>query len=74
MRQAAYSLKRKQQHQLLVSFDATTSIDALPKADNKTVIGAIDTKTGAVQFEANVKNFAFANPTMQGHFNGAKNG
>ena len=31
-----------------VSFDATTSLDALPKANNKTVIGAIDTKTGAV--------------------------
>jgi len=55
-----------------VSFDATTSIDALPKANNKTVIGAIDTKTGTVQFEANVKNFAFANPMMQEHFNGEK--
>ncbi len=55
-----------------ISFDATTSLDALPKATNKTVIGAIDTKTGAVQFEANVKNFSFANPTMQGHFNSEK--
>lgn len=55
-----------------VAFDASTSIDALPKADNKTVIGAIDTKTGTVQFEANVKNFAFANPMMQEHFNGEK--
>jgi polyisoprenoid-binding protein YceI len=55
-----------------VSFDATTSLDALPKATNKTVIGAIDTKTGAIQFEANVKNFAFENPTMQGHFNSEK--
>lgn len=55
-----------------VSFDATTSLDALPKADNKTVIGAIDTKTGTVQFEANVKNFAFKNPMMQDHFNGEK--
>jgi polyisoprenoid-binding protein YceI len=55
-----------------VSFDASTAIDNLPKADNKTVIAAIDTKTGAVLFEANVKNFAFANPTIQEHFNGEK--
>lgn len=55
-----------------VSFDATTSLDALPKASNKTVIGAIDTQTGAVQFEATVKNFTFSNPMMQEHFNGEK--
>ncbi len=55
-----------------ISFDASTSIDALPKANNKTVIGVIDTKTGTVQFEANVKNFAFTNPMMQQHFNGEK--
>ena len=30
-----------------VSFDATTPKDALPKAENKTVIGSIDTQTGA---------------------------
>ena len=55
-----------------VSFDATTSLDALAKASNKTVIAAVDTKTGAVQFEANVKNFAFGNPMIQEHFNGEK--
>lgn len=55
-----------------VSFDASTAIDNLPKADNKTVIAAIDTKTGAVLFEANVKNFAFKNPMIQEHFNGEK--
>ena len=55
-----------------VAFDASTSVDALPKAENKTVIAAVDTKTGAVAFEANVKNFAFANPTIQQHFNGDK--
>ncbi|MES1214670.1 MAG: YceI family protein [Bacteroidota bacterium] len=55
-----------------VAFDATTSMDNLPKAENKTVIAAIDTKTGVVQFEASVKNFAFANPSMQDHFNGAR--
>ena len=54
-----------------VAFDASTSIDALPKAENKTVVAALDPKTGAVAFEANVKNFAFANPTIQSHFNGA---
>lgn len=54
-----------------VSFDATTPKDALPKADNKTVIGSLDTKTGAVAFEAAVNNFAFSNPKIQEHFNGA---
>lgn len=53
-----------------VAFDASTSIDALPKAENKTVIAALDPATGSIAFEANVKNFAFANPTIQEHFNG----
>lgn len=53
-----------------VSFDATTPKDGLPKAENKTVIGSINTKTGEVAFEAAVKNFTFSNPQMQGHFNG----
>lgn len=55
-----------------VAFDASTSIDALPKAENKTVIAAVDTKTGVIAFEAAVKNFAFSNPMMQDHFNGDK--
>lgn len=55
-----------------VAFDASTAIDALPKAENKTVIAALDTKTGTVQFEATVKNFAFSNPTIQEHFNQEK--
>ena len=54
-----------------VSFDATTPKDDGPKADNKTVVGSIDTKTGDVAFEAAVKNFSFASPKMQEHFNGA---
>ena len=54
-----------------VSFDATTPKDAGPKADNKTVIGSVDTKTGDVAFEAAVKNFSFSSPKMQEHFNGA---
>jgi polyisoprenoid-binding protein YceI len=55
-----------------VSFDATTEKDALPLADNKTVIAAIDTKTGALSFEAQVKSFSFGNPMMQEHFNSPK--
>jgi polyisoprenoid-binding protein YceI len=55
-----------------VLFDASTSIDKLPKAENKTVIAAVDTKTGTVEFEAPVKNFAFTNPTIQEHFNGER--
>lgn len=54
-----------------VSFDATTPIDALPKAENKTVIASLNTTTGAVLFEAAVNNFAFSNPKIQEHFNGA---
>jgi polyisoprenoid-binding protein YceI len=54
-----------------VSFDATTPKDAGPKADNNTVIGSIDSKTGDVAFEAAVKNFSFSSPKMQEHFNGA---
>jgi polyisoprenoid-binding protein YceI len=52
-----------------INFDATTSTDALPKADNKTVIATLDTKTGAIAFEAMMKNFAFSNPKIQEHFN-----
>jgi polyisoprenoid-binding protein YceI len=55
-----------------IAFDASTSLDNLPKAENKTTIGAVDPQTGTVQFEATVKNFAFSNPMMQGHFNSAK--
>ncbi len=53
----------------VIAFDATTSKDALPKAENKTVIGVLDTKTGTVAFEATVKNFSFRNERMQEHFN-----
>lgn len=55
-----------------VAFDASTAIDALPKAENKTAVASLDTKTGNVAFEATVKNFAFSNPTIQDHFNGEK--
>ncbi|MBM3413048.1 MAG: YceI family protein [Bacteroidetes bacterium] len=52
-----------------VAFDATTALDALPKAENKTVIAEIDTQTGQIGFEAAVKNFTFSKPTIQAHFN-----
>ena len=55
----------------IISFDATTSLDKLPKAENKTVIASLDTKTGKIAFEATVKNFAFSNPRIQEHFNNA---
>jgi polyisoprenoid-binding protein YceI len=53
----------------VVSFDATTPIDALPKAENKTVIASLDTKSGTIAFEAAIKSFAFSNPKIQEHFN-----
>lgn len=56
----------------VLNFDASTSLDALPVAENKAVIAAIDLKKGSVSFEAAIKNFSFSNPTMQEHFNGEK--
>ncbi len=53
----------------IVAFDASTSIDNLPKAENKTAIAAIDPSKNTVQFEATIKNFEFANPKIQEHFN-----
>ena len=53
----------------IIAFDASTAIDNLPKAENKTVIAAIDPAKGTVQFEATIKNFDFANPRIQDHFN-----
>ncbi len=55
----------------IVNFDATTSTDALPKAENKTAVAMLDTKSGAVAFEVAIKNFAFTNPRIQEHFNAA---
>ena len=52
-----------------IAFDASTAIDNLPKAENKTAIAAIDPAKNTVQFEASIKNFAFANPKIQEHFN-----
>lgn len=61
--------QRKTTSSATVSFDATTPKDALPKAENKTVIGSVDTQTGNVAFEAAVSNFNFSNPKIQEHFN-----
>lgn len=55
-----------------IKFDASTSLDSLPKAENKTAVAALDTKTGALAFEAIVKSFSFTNPLMQEHFNSDK--
>jgi len=52
-----------------IAFDASTAIDDLPKAENKTAIAAIDPAKSTVQFEASIKNFAFSNPKIQDHFN-----
>lgn len=52
-----------------VAFDASTAIDDLPKAENKTVVAAIDPEKSTIQFEAAVKSFAFSNPKIQEHFN-----
>ena len=69
---ATADAQKKTTTSAVVAFDATTALDALPKAENKTVVAAFDTKTGSLAFEANVKNFAFSNPTIQNHFNGEK--
>ena len=52
-----------------VSFDASTPADPVAKAENKTVIAAVDPKTGTVAFEASVKNFSFENKKVEEHFN-----
>jgi len=55
-----------------VKFDATTPADAFPVAENKTVVALLDTKTGDVKFESQVKGYNFSNAMMQEHFNGEK--
>jgi polyisoprenoid-binding protein YceI len=61
--------QKKTSTSAIVAFDASTSIDNLPKAENKTAIAAIDPAKNTVQFEVAIKNFAFANPKIQEHFN-----
>ncbi len=52
-----------------IRFDASTPADPVAKAENKTVIAALDPNTGVIQFEAAVKNFAFENKKVEEHFN-----
>ncbi len=56
----------------VINFDATTTLDPLAKAENKTAIASLDIKTGKVAFEAVIKNFTFSNPMIQEHFNQEK--
>lgn len=66
------SAQKKTTTSATIAFDATTEKDDNAKAENKTAIAAIDTKTGTVAFEAIVKSFNFTNEMMQEHFNGPK--
>ncbi len=68
----SFAQKKRTTTSATISFDATTKLDALPKAENKTSVASLNTKSGDVAFEAIVKNFAFANPKIQEHFNGAQ--
>jgi polyisoprenoid-binding protein YceI len=68
----SFAQKKKTTTSATISFDAVTPTDALPKATNKTSIASINPKTGEVAFESIMKSFAFTNPMMQEHFNGAK--
>jgi polyisoprenoid-binding protein YceI len=64
-----FAQKKKTTTSATINFDATTKIDALPKAENKTVVASINTKTGEVAFESIIKSFNFSNPKIQEHFN-----
>ncbi len=66
---ASFAQKKLTTTSATINFDATTSLDNLPKADNKTVVASMDAKTGTVAFEAAIKSFSFTNPRMQEHFN-----
>ena len=66
----SFAQKKKTTTSATINFDATTTLDALPKAENKTVVASLNTKSGEVAFESIVKNFSFSNPKMQEHFNG----
>ncbi len=61
--------KKKTTTSATINFDATTPLDKLPKAENKTVVASLNTKTGEVAFESIIKSFSFGNPKMQEHFN-----
>lgn len=65
----SFAQKKKTTTSATIKFDATTTLDAMPKAENKTTVASLNTKTGDVAFESIIKNFSFANPKMQEHFN-----
>ncbi len=67
----SFAQKKKTTTSATINFDATTTLDKLPKAENKTVVASLNTKTGEVAFESIIKSFTFGNPKMQEHFNGA---
>lgn len=67
----SFAQKKRTTTSATINFDATTKLDALPKAENKTTIASLNTKNGDIAFEAAIKNFAFSNPKIQEHFNGA---
>ena len=67
----SFSQKKRTTTSATINFDATTSLDKLPKAENKTTVASLNTKNGDVAFEAIVKNFTFGNPKIQEHFNTA---
>jgi polyisoprenoid-binding protein YceI len=67
----SFGQKKRTTTSATINFDATTKLDALPKAENKTAVASLNTKNGDVAFEAIVKNFAFGNPKIQEHFNTA---
>jgi polyisoprenoid-binding protein YceI len=66
----AFAQKKRTTTSATINFDATTSKDALPKAENKTAVASLNTKTGEVAFESIIKSFNFSNPKIQEHFNG----
>ncbi len=66
----SFAQKKKITTSATLAFDASTKLDPLAKAENKTTIASLNTKTGEIAFETVVKNFTFSNPKMQEHFNG----
>lgn len=51
-----------------ISFDGKSALSKV-HANNKTVVSAFNSKTGAIEFTAFIKEFKLANGLMQRHFN-----
>ncbi len=51
-----------------ISFDGKSTLSKV-HANNKTVVSAFNSKTGAIEFTAFIKEFQLANGGMQRHFN-----